>query len=106
MKMTTFNEALRSPAHQGMWEAIHFLKAHEADILFPEKFLVSQKDAVLVKIKLLCLVHPQPLLKDALIEILKTIPDTVPSSLLTELTRFAIEQWERREELMSEAVLV
>ena len=95
-KVTTFEEALQNPAHQDMWEVIRFLEKHEDDILFPEKFLASHKDAVLQKIRLLHQKNPTLSLKEALFEILKDIPETVPANMLIELTRFVIEQWEAR----------
>jgi hypothetical protein len=95
-KPTTFEEALQDPAHQDMWEVIRFLENHEGDILFPEKFLASHKDAVLRKIQRLQVQSPALSLKDALFEILNDIPENVPAHLLIELTRFAIEEWEAR----------
>lgn len=93
---TTFKDALQDPAHQDMWEVIQFLEDHEADILFPEKFLASHKDIILHKIQCLNKQTPGLSLKDALFQILKDIPETVPAKMLIELTRFAIEQWEAR----------
>ena len=98
-KSTTFEEALQDPAHQDMWEVIHFLERHEDDILFPEKFLASQKEAVLQKIQYLHTQNPALSLKEALFELLKGIPDHAPANILIELTRFAIEAWEARDHL-------
>jgi hypothetical protein len=95
-KVTTFEEALQNPAHQDMWEVVRFLEKHEDDILFPEKFLASHKDAILQKIKHLQNQATASSLKDALLEILNDIPGHVPAEMLIELTRFAIEQWEAR----------
>lgn len=95
-KPTTFEEALQNPAHQELWEVIHFLEEHEDDILFPDKFLASHKDAILQKIQCLHEETPAISLKDALLELLKGIPENVPAEMLIELTRFAIEQWEAR----------
>jgi hypothetical protein len=93
-KMITFEEALQDPARKNMWEVIHFLQKHEDDILFPEKYIASQKDTIIRQMKALNQEAPNTSLKYAVFSSLEHLPDTVPASTLLELTRFAIEQWE------------
>jgi hypothetical protein len=93
-RITTFEEALKNPAHQDMWEAMRFLENHDDEILFPEKFLASNKESIRQKIQYLHKQSPAISLKTALFEVLKDIPENIPANLLLEFTSFAIEQWE------------
>ncbi len=90
----SLEEALRTPAFAKHREAILWAANATDEELLPEKILAVRKDIIRKKIKALANEHPNWTLRDAVLQILKDLPDSTPPAMLLELTRFAIEQWE------------
>ncbi len=87
-------EILRDPSMAHYKEAILWAANATDEELLPEKTLAAHKDIIRQKIKALAIAHPNYVLREAIVQILNDFPDTMPSAMLLELTRFAIEQWE------------
>ena len=91
---TSFSEVLQNPKFSRFWDAIHLLETANDEELMPEKMIAVRQDVILEKMKVFRQNYPGATLKDAILHLLKDLPDTIPSFTLLELTRFAIEQWE------------
>ena len=87
-------EILSIPAFVQHQEAILWAANASDEELLPEKLLAVHKDIIHKKIKALAEEHPDWTLRDAVLQILKDLPDSIPPAMLLELTRFTIEQWE------------
>jgi len=62
--------------------------------LLPEKTLVAHKDLILQKIIALATVNPNWALREAVLHILKGLPNSISPAMLLELTCFTFDQWE------------
>ncbi len=86
-----------NPEYAEMLEAMRWLEAHENDVIFPKKFLLSHKGVIDEKLRALAEENPEASFKTALFRALRHIPETlnVPADLLMELVRHTLEKWEK-----------
>ncbi|MFN0175440.1 MAG: hypothetical protein ACKVU0_12380 [Saprospiraceae bacterium] len=87
-------EILREPSMAQYKEAILWAAKATDEELLPEKTLAVHKDIIRQKVKAMAIAHPNCALREAVVQILKDLPDSIPPDMLLELTRFTIEQWE------------
>jgi len=87
-------EILRDATLAQHREAILWAANATDEELLPEKILAVRKEMIRQKIKSLTIEHSNWVLREAVVHILKDLPDSIPPDMLLELTRFTIEQWE------------
>jgi hypothetical protein len=90
----SFEEALKDPAYEHLWESIRFLESARFEDLFPEKHLLALQDILSVKIKALYQVNPLLPLKDVVKNALSDLADDTSAQTVLAMTKYAIEQWE------------
>lgn len=89
-----FEEALKDPAYEHLWESIRLLESARFEDLFPEKHLLALQDIVSVKIKTLHRINPSLSLKDVVRNVLGDLADNTSAQTVFAATKYAIEQWE------------
>lgn len=100
MQQATFDhdpalkEILGNPSMVQYKEEILWATEASDEELLPEKTLAAHKDSIRQKVKAMTIAYPNYVLREAVVLILKDLPNSIPPDMLLELTRFTIEQWE------------
>jgi uncharacterized phage-associated protein len=91
----SFQEAATNPAFQS---AIYAIQQHGASLAVTDKFLEGQRELIEEELEAI-FEHSQNLpLHFVLSKVMENMPDYLSGSILLDLTRFAIDKWEKMQE--------
>ena len=89
----TFDEILQNSELTHLHEVVNFLENTEDINLFPEKYNAALKHIISRKIDSLFSDNPLMSVKKVITIILESLPDSLNSDILLEMTAFIIDEW-------------
>lgn len=89
----TFDEVLQNSELPHLHEVVNFLESTEDINLFPEKYNAALKQTISKKTDSLFSDNPSMPIKKVITIILESLPDSLNSDILLELTAFIINEW-------------